>query len=334
MIQNNSIPYGIYQPPYGSLNPFEQEKKEIRRLGNGIGFTIVAFFTMQFVSAFIIILLGIYPIYIESDMVYQAVNIFTSILCVFAPFFVLALTKRSEKTELLPLGKIKPSLFVPLVFVGMAVFVISNIATSMLISVMGMGGVTLKTPETVGPTSLGGKMLYVVSTAVIPALTEEFAMRGVVLQTLRKYGDGFAVVMSALLFAVMHGNFVQAPFAFIGGLLLGYCAVKTGSLWLSITIHFLNNFMAVLFDVFREPLGDHLYMVLNYGVFIGLLIAGIIAAVYLIKKQPEFFRLYDPISYCTFKQKAEAFLGTPGVIISFVLIGILSMQFLDVTWIS
>ena len=337
MNQNHSVPYGtmpVGYSPYWGVNPIQQESHSIRRLGNIIGFTVVGFFAMQFVAAFLLLLSGAYPMYLEGDIAYQAINIFTSILCVFFPFAVLMLSMRSSQAELLPLGKIKLSLFIPLVFVGMSIFVISNIATNMLITVMGFGGIELVMPNMTKPTTTGGIILSIVSTAVIPALTEEFAMRGVVLQILRKHGDGFAIVMSSLLFAVMHGNFVQAPFAFIGGLALGYCAVKTGSLWLSITIHFLNNLMAVLFDVFQKPLGENLYMILNYSVFIGILIAGIVSIIYLIKKQPDFFHLKDSVSFCTFKQKVDVFLATPGVVISFVLIGLLSMQFLEITWLS
>lgn len=332
MNQNYNVPH--YGFPYWGINPIEQEKGSIRKLGNIVGFTVVGFFAMQFVVAFLLVLTGLYPIYQGGDIAYQSINIFTSVLCVFLPFFVLMLAMRAPNVELIPLEKTKLSLFIPLIFVGMAVFIISNIATSILINIMGIGGVHLVLPETASPTSVGGIILYVVSTAVIPALTEEFAMRGVVLQTLRKHGDGFAIIISSLLFAVMHGNFVQAPFAFIGGLALGYCAVKTGSLWLPITIHFLNNLMAVLFDVFRVPLGENLYMILNYSVFGGILIAGLISVIYLLKKHPGFFRLTDSVSFCTFKQKVSTFLTTPGVVVAVVLLGLLSIQLLEVSWLS
>ena len=75
-------------------------------------------------------------------------------------------------------------------------------------------------------------------TAIVPAVFEEFAFRGVVLNKLRKFGDSYAIIMSAVLFGLMHGNLSQIPFAFILGLVIGFIAVKTNSIIPGILIHF------------------------------------------------------------------------------------------------
>ena len=90
---------------------------------------------------------------------------------------------------------------------------------------------------------------YIVKTAVLPALIEEFAMRGVVMQSLRKYGDWFAIIMSSLVFALLHGNMVQIPFAFIAGIAIGYAVTVTGSMWTGILIHFLNNLASIIMQI-------------------------------------------------------------------------------------
>lgn len=84
-------------------------------------------------------------------------------------------------------------------------------------------------------------VLYGITIAVIPPIVEELLFRGMVLNSLRKYGDGFAIVASALLFGLYHGNFVQMVFAFLAGLVMALVVVRTGSLWTSILIHFVNN---------------------------------------------------------------------------------------------
>ena len=75
-------------------------------------------------------------------------------------------------------------------------------------------------------------------------------MRGVVMQPLRKFGDRFAIVASAVLFAILHGNMVQIPFAFVAGLALGYFAIVTNSIWTSVVIHSLNNLSAVIISIY------------------------------------------------------------------------------------
>lgn len=338
MQQNENRPTITPQPFYPAAplpyNPIYQERRSLQLWGNIIGFTILGFFAMQFFLGALLAVFHLYPLYNSSEITIQSFSILISVLCVFFPFFILMLATRKPDRDLLPLEKVKPTLFVPLVFIGMAVFILGNIATGALITVMDGFGVALKAPSSDKVTTVWGVLLYIISTAVIPALTEEFALRGVVLQNLRKYGDSFAVVISALLFAVMHGNFVQAPFAFIGGLALGWMAVKTGSLWVGIAIHFLNNLMAVLFDVFKPALGEELYTLVNYGVFFLLLCAGILSLIVLLKKQPDLFQLDNPASLCTFKQKISAFLCTPGIIVTFIVIALLSTQFLEVRWLN
>jgi len=55
-----------------------------------------------------------------------------------------------------------------------------------------------------------------------------------------------AIVVSSVLFALMHGNILQIPFALIVGMTCGYLVVRTGRIWPAMMLHFLNNFMSSL----------------------------------------------------------------------------------------
>ena len=50
---------------------------------------------------------------------------------------------------------------------------------------------------------------------------EEILFRGFLLQNFKRYGVRFAIIFSAILFGIYHGNIVQTPFAFILGLMKG-----------------------------------------------------------------------------------------------------------------
>lgn len=76
--------------------------------------------------------------------------------------------------------------------------------------------------------------------AVFAPICEELVYRGYLLHKTRKFGRNFAIVISALLFGVMHGNFFQMPYAFLMGLILGYIASEYGLFW-SILLHVSNN---------------------------------------------------------------------------------------------
>ena len=89
--------------------------------------------------------------------------------------------------------------------------------------------------------------------SIFAPLFEEWLCRGLVLRGLlnRKRPDGssmkpaYAIMLSALFFAVIHLNIWQALPAFIIGCFMGYVYYKTGSLKLTMLIHFVNNTIAL-----------------------------------------------------------------------------------------
>ena len=85
-----------------------------------------------------------------------------------------------------------------------------------------------------------------VAFAVLPALTEEFVFRGIVVGEYESYGPGFAIVLSALTFAMSHFSFVRLPMFLFSGAVLALVLYATRSLFASALIHTLNN-MCILF---------------------------------------------------------------------------------------
>lgn len=95
--------------------------------------------------------------------------------------------------------------------------------------------------------TFGEFVLYTFLTALLPAICEELIFRGMVLSGLRKsLSDGKAIVLSALLFALMHGSLQQLIYPFILGMILAWVVVRTGSTFASMIVHFVNNFLVVL----------------------------------------------------------------------------------------
>lgn len=92
-------------------------------------------------------------------------------------------------------------------------------------------------------------LLSYLSTAVLPAFFEELLFRGVLLQPLRRYGDRFAVAVSAVAFCICHTTLGQMPTALLMGLVLGVFTVRSGSLFTGIAIHFLYNSFAWVMTV-------------------------------------------------------------------------------------
>lgn len=75
---------------------------------------------------------------------------------------------------------------------------------------------------------------------IVAPVMEELFFRGLVMKKMESYGRVFAIVVSAMLFSLMHQNIVQMPITFAMGILFGYIATEY-SLITAIGLHLLNN---------------------------------------------------------------------------------------------
>ena len=82
--------------------------------------------------------------------------------------------------------------------------------------------------------------------AVIAPIVEELIFRKLILDRTRIWGEKTAIVFSALLFGIFHGNFYQFFYAFALGLLFAYIYIRTGRIRYTIALHmFINGFFGV-----------------------------------------------------------------------------------------
>jgi membrane protease YdiL (CAAX protease family) len=105
--------------------------------------------------------------------------------------------------------------------------------------------------------------------SVLAPVWEELLFRGWILRTLRPYGKRFAILGSAILFGLFHGNLLQTPYALLIGLLLGYVTVEYSLFW-SIALHGFNNL--VLADLLSRVTAS--WSEMAYGTLNLLLLGG------------------------------------------------------------
>lgn len=132
-------------------------------------------------------------------------------------------------------------------------------------------------------------MLYA---GFIGPFAEEFVYRGYTMKTLESMGagKGYALVISSLLFGIMHANPTQSIYAFFAGMVFGYAAMEYGIIW-SMILHMTNNFLFGDVLVFiSNHIPETVADILNWTVMIGLCVAGIIVLILKRKQTAEYIR--------------------------------------------
>jgi len=102
--------------------------------------------------------------------------------------------------------------------------------------------------------SWGGLMFNLLMIAVLAAVGEELIFRGILVRLFRDWTRNvhLAVFIPALLFSALHLQFYGFFGRLVLGVILGYLFVWSGSLWVPIIVHFLNNSMAVILSFLEQ----------------------------------------------------------------------------------
>lgn len=139
-----------------------------------------------------------------------------------------------------------------------------------------------------------GLFFNVFMIAILPAIGEELLFRGVIQRIFTKMtkSNHWGIWISAILFSALHMQFYGFLPRMLLGVLFGYLLVWSGSMWLPIAAHFLNNGIAVV-AMFMIDKGMLSPEVENFGsetdtyyiAVISLIFVGIL--MWMLKKQNE-----------------------------------------------
>ena len=181
----------------------------------------------------VVLLVVMYPIF-GMDIVS---NLIVSQLIVLLPAAVGVFLAKDNLIQLAGFHKIKIStVFMVILFTFLIMPLVTLVnAISMLFvdnTVASMSGDILGAPFIVMFLLMG----------VLGPFNEELICRGIFYQGYKRSGTTMqAMLMSALLFALMHMNFNQAAYAFVIGIMLVFLVEATGSIWASIIYHVIFN---------------------------------------------------------------------------------------------
>jgi membrane protease YdiL (CAAX protease family) len=161
-----------------------------------------------------------------------------------------------------------------LIFFG--VNVVSLITSGVVLVLANLIGLNTHINSPQPDMSFAGLLLYFASLAFLPAVLEEILFRGLLMQSLRRFGNYFALIASSVLFAAAHQNLIKFPAMLFGGLVLGYVALNTNSLMPSVVMHFFSNAGVLISGLLAERQSSPYFMFIILIVYAILGIIGLI----------------------------------------------------------
>ncbi len=329
--------YTPYRSPAPPPTPEQTERKQLRKDAAFIGIMMLSLtLAMQvFFTAVVTGLVALDAISYEqvvSDTYLGLGN--TGYLLLYAAVYTFDFLVPAVAVALLckrryfPLSPSKPLSAFDVFFgvlAGVGGCIVANFVSSyvtVLLESLGMSRPEIPQLLEQTPTSL---LLNLLVVAVLPALLEEMVYRGYVLRTLRAYGDWFAVLVSALLFGLMHGNITQIPFALIVGIVLGWLYVMTDNIWLPVAVHFINNAMATLIEYLSMDMSLEMQSGYILLVFSILLVLGGVSLLILWLRHSVLFRRLPSRSCQTVGERCKTLLSSALFTISVVVYLVLTL---------
>jgi len=183
------------------------------------------------------------------------------------------LSKQPMKKTLVGIGFNRPSLrVVGFAFLLGFLFYILNIflssVSNLLLMLLGyrLGGGAAPVM------GFGSLVIGLVLGSVLPGTCEEVSNRGILMRGfMSKLGVWRAVLLSSLIFGLMHLNIVQFFVTAVFGVFIALAILATRSLWTGIIIHFMNNALITVFAFARGHNLDFFGMFMDFfGAFGGM----------------------------------------------------------------
>lgn len=139
--------------------------------------------------------------------------------------------------------------------------------------------------EAVKSAEASGDWTMLLYAGLIGPISEELIFRYSAFKYLKGHGKLYAILLSAIFFGLFHGNIVQSPFAFLGGLLFAYVALEFSLGW-AVLLHIFNNLilsesLLMLYKVLPDSWVD-------WGWNVILVLASFYAVFYLHKHKQDF----------------------------------------------
>lgn len=217
-----------------------------------------------------------------SQLITMLVVLLTDV-CLLIPMMFL-LTKNISVVKAKP-AKLKASTFTVTIFICYFAMIVGSLLGN------GLNSVITGNSQNMLVQSFGGGNTLVMFLVVglLGPIAEELVFRKFLIDRISRFGNGFAILVSALFFGLFHMNLQQFFYAFFLGLIFGFTYVKTRNIKYSIIYHaIINTYSSVILmwalkGMSTSPVKTMIFSVATVIEILAAIVGGVLFFVFLNK---------------------------------------------------
>lgn len=239
------------------MPPVFQPKKHFSKVAGALLLYLLVQFGLSFIMTPWIMTLNL-----DYETLIMFVNLMVSLV---AGIIIVYYMKSSFKVDVAPSIKIDPIMILK----GIGIVYFFNIVTGLFLYLFYfLGG-----HDTHPDIWLNNNMLYdvltILTVVILAPIFEELIFRGMIYKYISKYDKMTALIVSSLLFGLLHMNITQTISTIFMGLAFGIVMMKTDNVVNCMIIHAINNTIALLSTYFVSSIWDILILALAcYGGYV------------------------------------------------------------------
>lgn len=231
------------------------------------------------VSYLVTLVMGLFKLPTDGQSMMSPVSLAYYPLFIGLPIILIAARKEGVGRAM-RLNPLPPSMAVVSVLAALAgVMTTLSLGSLWMLALEGMGARLVDQTLPVANSS-GALILLVLTSCMLPGVFEELLFRGFILGAWERRGTKYALVVSTMLFAGLHGSIIGLPTQILLGFAIGYLVINTDSLYAGMIYHTVHNAVLVVLSQIQPQSTAAGTMYESVGGAAGVLLLALQAAVY------------------------------------------------------
>lgn len=169
----------------------------------------------------------------------------------------------------------------------------------------------------------------IINVAIIPVASEIYT-RGTIMQLLRQFGDGFAIIVTSVLTAMAAYDIKQFCYVFVTSVVIGYFTLRTGSVITAVVMRIVSKAFIYLVYCLDEYIGGELSGILIMMLLFLSIMTGLMVLVGFMRKHSDKLGMSLKPRYLSLSRKALSALTNIPVVIGttvMIIITIINIKF-------